>query len=79
MDELQWSRHFRCFPGQGGLDVESFLGRVLAAGYGGPLSLEIFKNFGQADPFRTAVDGRRSLLWLEERVSSPAGKTSRTR
>jgi 4-hydroxyphenylpyruvate dioxygenase len=80
MDELQWSRHFRCFPGQGALDVESFLGRVLAAGYAGPLSLEIFNDiFRQADPFRTAVDGRRSLLWLEERVSSPAVRTSRTR
>jgi 4-hydroxyphenylpyruvate dioxygenase len=80
MDELQWSRHFRCFPGQGALDVESFLRRVLAAGYGGPLSLEIFNDiFRQADPFRTAVDGRRSLLWLEERVSSAAGRTNRTR
>ena len=80
MDELQWSRHFRCFPGQGAFDLESFLGRVLAAGYGGPLSLEIFNDiFRQADPFRTAVDGRRSLLWLEERVSAPAGRTGQTR
>ena len=80
MDELQWSRHFRCFPGQGALDLESFLGRVLAAGYAGPLSLEIFNDiFRQADPFRTAVDGRRSLLWLEERVSAPARRTGRTR
>ena len=80
MDELQWSRHFRCFPGQGALDVESFLGRVLAAGYGGPLSLEIFNDiFRQADPFRTAVDGRRSLLWLEEHVSSPPEGTSQAR
>ena len=72
MDELQWSRHFRCFPGQGAFDLESFLARVLAAGYAGPLSLEIFNDiFRQADPFRTAVDGRRSLLWLEERVSAP--------
>ncbi len=80
MDELQWSRHFRCFPGQGDLDLESFLSRVLAAGYGGPLSLEIFNDiFRQADPFRTAVDGRRSLLWLEERVSSPARGAPRPR
>jgi 4-hydroxyphenylpyruvate dioxygenase len=78
MDELQWSRHFRCFPGQGSFDLESFLGRVLSAGYAGPLSLEIFNDiFRQADPFRTAVDGRRSLLWLEERVSGRAGNTSR--
>ncbi len=27
MDELQWSRHYRCFPGQGAFDLESFLGR----------------------------------------------------
>jgi 4-hydroxyphenylpyruvate dioxygenase len=72
MDELQWSRHYRCFPGQGSFDLESFVGRVLAAGYAGPLSLEIFNDiFRQADPFRTAVDGRRSLLWLEERVGDP--------
>ncbi len=79
MDELQWSRHYRCFPGQGAFDLETFLARVLAAGYAGPLSLEIFNDiFRQADPFRTAVDGRRSLLWLEERVSGrpPGGDGS---
>src|SRR6185312_8247163 len=75
MDELQWSRHYRCFPGQGAFDLAPFLGRVLAAGYAGPLSLEIFNDiFRQADPFRTAVDGRRSLLWLEERVSRQSGE-----
>ena len=79
MDELHWSRHYRCFPGQGSFDLESFLGRVLAAGYAGPLSLEIFNDiFRQADPFRTAVDGRRSLLWLEERVAArPPGPATR--
>jgi 4-hydroxyphenylpyruvate dioxygenase len=71
MDELQWSRHYRCFPGQGAFDLAPFLRRVLAAGYAGPLSLEIFNDiFRQADPFRTAVDGRRSLLWLEERADA---------
>jgi 4-hydroxyphenylpyruvate dioxygenase len=69
MDELQWSRHYRCFPGQGAFDLVSFLNHVFAAGYDGPLSLEIFNDvFRQADPFRTAVDGQRSLLWLEDRV-----------
>jgi 4-hydroxyphenylpyruvate dioxygenase len=73
MDELQWSRHHRCFPGQGAFDLASFLDRVLAAGYRGPLSLEVFNDvFRQADPFRTAVDGRRSLLWLEDRISGPS-------
>ncbi|HXT88092.1 MAG TPA: TIM barrel protein [Trebonia sp.] len=77
MDELQWSRHYRCFPGQGAFDLGSFLRRVLAAGYAGPLSLEIFNDiFRQADPFRTAVDGRRSLLWLEERADASAPSDS---
>lgn len=40
MDVLSWSRHFRNFPGQGGLDVTGFLRAVLASGYAGPLSLE---------------------------------------
>ena len=73
MDELQWSRHFRCFPGQGGFDLVTFASRVLATGYAGPLSLEIFNDvFRQSDPFRTAVDGRRSLLWLEEGIRRPS-------
>jgi 4-hydroxyphenylpyruvate dioxygenase len=67
MDVLQWSRHYRCFPGQGGFDLPSFLEHVLAAGYTGPLSLEVFNDvFRQADPQRMAVDAMRSLLLLEE-------------
>jgi 4-hydroxyphenylpyruvate dioxygenase len=67
MDILQWSRHYRCFPGQGGFDLPDFMEHVLAAGYTGPLSLEVFNDhFRQADPYRIAVDGHRSLLALEE-------------
>ena len=77
MDELQWSRHFRCFPGQGALDVEFFLGRVLAAGYGGPLSLEIFNDiFRQADPFRTAVE-RPPVTALAGRARQLPGREHR--
>ena len=74
MDVLQWSRHYRCFPGQGGFDLADFLGHVLAAGYAGPLSLEVFNDvFRQADPERMAVDAMRSLLLLEEaRLPLPA-------
>ena len=69
MDVLQWSRHHRCFPGQGAFDVADFVGRVLATGYDGPLSLEVFNDvFRQADPDRTAVDAMRSLLVLENRL-----------
>jgi len=67
MEVLQWSRHYRCFPGQGGFDLPAFVQHVLATGYGGPLSLEVFNDvFRQADPERMAVDGMRSLLLLEE-------------
>ena len=67
MDVLQWSRHHRCFPGQGGFDLTGFLAHVLAAGYGGPLSLEVFSDtFRQAEPESTAVNAMRSLLYLEE-------------
>ncbi len=67
MDVLQWSRHYRCFPGQGGFDLPAFVQHVLATGYAGPLSLEVFNDvFRQADPRRMAIDAMRSLLLLEE-------------
>ncbi|SFM82439.1 4-hydroxyphenylpyruvate dioxygenase [Pseudonocardia ammonioxydans] len=72
MDVLSWSRHHRLFPGQGGFDLPAFLAPVLAAGYAGPLSLEVFNDvFRQADPLRTAVDARRSLLALAEATALP--------
>ncbi len=69
MDVLQWSRHYRCFPGQGGFDLAGFMGHVAAAGYRGPWSLEVFNDvFRQADPDRIAVDAMRSLLALAAAV-----------
>ncbi|KOV62086.1 bifunctional sugar phosphate isomerase/epimerase/4-hydroxyphenylpyruvate dioxygenase family protein [Streptomyces sp. MMG1121] len=71
MDVLQWSRHHRCFPGQGGFDVAGLLRHVLKAGYRGPLSLEVFNDvFRQADAGSTAVDAHRSLLLLQEAVGA---------
>ncbi|MFI2203408.1 bifunctional sugar phosphate isomerase/epimerase/4-hydroxyphenylpyruvate dioxygenase family protein [Streptomyces sp. NPDC020192] len=71
MDVLQWSRHHRCFPGQGGFDVTRLLRHVLKAGYQGPLSLEVFNDvFRQADAGSTAVDAHRSLLLLQEAVGA---------
>ena len=76
MDVLQWSRHYRCFPGQGGLDVAAVLRETLAAGYAGPLSLEVFNDvFRAADPERMAVDAMRSLLILEDAL--PATRRAR--
>ncbi|NEK56361.1 sugar phosphate isomerase/epimerase and 4-hydroxyphenylpyruvate domain-containing protein [Geodermatophilus sabuli] len=70
MDVLQWSRHHRLFPGQGAFDLPAFLGAVLAAGYTGPLSLEVFNDvYRQSDPVRTAIDAMRSLRWLEEALA----------
>ncbi|MCZ2850479.1 bifunctional sugar phosphate isomerase/epimerase/4-hydroxyphenylpyruvate dioxygenase family protein [Modestobacter sp. VKM Ac-2978] len=70
MDVLQWSRHHRLFPGQGAFDLPGFLGAVLATGYRGPLSLEVFNDvYRQSDPARTAVDAMRSLQWLEEALA----------
>ncbi|GAA2851584.1 sugar phosphate isomerase/epimerase and 4-hydroxyphenylpyruvate domain-containing protein [Pseudonocardia halophobica] len=71
MDVLQWSRHHRLFPGQGAFDLPGFLAPVLAAGYTGPLSLEVFNDvFRQADPARAAVDAHRSLLALAEATAA---------
>ncbi|HEX5620955.1 MAG TPA: TIM barrel protein, partial [Solirubrobacteraceae bacterium] len=73
MDVLQWSRHYRCFPGQGAFDLADFVRRVLDAGYTGPLSLEVFNDvFRQADPDRIAVDAMRSLRVLEDRLPASA-------
>jgi 4-hydroxyphenylpyruvate dioxygenase len=66
MDTLSWSRHFRNFPGQGELPVADFLRAVLAAGYRGPLSLEVFNDAFRAGPTRIlARDGLRSLILVE--------------
>lgn len=71
MDVLSWSRHHRLFPGQGELPVAPFLAGVLRAGYGGPLSLEIFNDEFRAAPSRRiARDARRSLTWLQDQVGS---------
>ncbi|HEX2072143.1 MAG TPA: TIM barrel protein [Geodermatophilus sp.] len=76
MDVLQWSRHHRLFPGQGAFDLPEFLRHVLATGYAGPLSLEVFNDvFRQSDPARTAVDAMRSLGWLEEALARRAPET----
>ncbi|ASR39429.1 4-hydroxyphenylpyruvate dioxygenase [Prauserella marina] len=67
MDVLQWSRHHRLFPGQGSFDLATFTTAVLATGYRGPLSLEVFNDvFRQSAPDRAAVDAMRSLIALEE-------------
>lgn len=70
MDVLEWSRHYRNFPGQGDLDVAAFLTPIIANGYTGPLSLEVFNDKFRAAPgVSTTSDAIRSLLYLEEQVA----------
>ncbi|WP_187775026.1 bifunctional sugar phosphate isomerase/epimerase/4-hydroxyphenylpyruvate dioxygenase family protein [Halomonas binhaiensis] len=77
MDVLQWSRHFRCFPGQGRMPLKAFMTELAKTGYDGPLSLEIFSDAFRAAPTEiTALDGLRSLILLESLVEgAPWSKT----
>lgn len=74
MDFLSWSRHFRCFPGQGDLPMLDFMQALLLSGYDGLLSLEIFNDQFRAGSARhVAVDGHRSLIYLMDQLR---GKSS---
>jgi 4-hydroxyphenylpyruvate dioxygenase len=65
LDVLSWSRHFRCFPGQGNLALQDFMQSIEATGYSGPLSLEIFNDQFRAQSAKeVAIDGMRSLVLL---------------
>ncbi len=65
MDYLSWSRHHRCFPGQGQLNLDQFMERLSQTGYDGPLSLEIFNDqFRAGNAEDVALDGHRSLIYL---------------
>ncbi|MHA6297997.1 bifunctional sugar phosphate isomerase/epimerase/4-hydroxyphenylpyruvate dioxygenase family protein [Devosia sp. CAU 1758] len=69
MDLLYWSRHFRNMPGEGDLPVVDFTRAVIATGYSGPLSLEIFNDqFRSGSPRTIAMDGHRSLIFLMDQV-----------
>ncbi len=69
MDLLYWSRHFRCMPGEGDLDVTGFMRAVAATGYRGPASLEVFNDqFRGGNPGQLARDGHRALVALLDDV-----------
>ncbi|MDE2363427.1 MAG: sugar phosphate isomerase/epimerase and 4-hydroxyphenylpyruvate domain-containing protein [Hyphomicrobiales bacterium] len=69
LDVLSWSRHFRCFPGQGDLPVTDFMRAVQDTGYAGPWSLEIFNDqFRASSTARVARDGLRSLVDLADKL-----------
>ena len=69
MDLLYWSRHFRNMPGEGDLDVVGFMRAVMATGYDGPVSLEIFNDQFRGGQARTiAHDGYCSIINLIDEV-----------
>jgi 4-hydroxyphenylpyruvate dioxygenase len=69
MDVINWSRHFRCFPGQGDFPLLDFMDAVLDTGYQGLLSLEIFNDqFRAGSPRGVALDGQRSLIYLMDQL-----------
>ena len=69
MDLLYWSRHFRNMPGEGDLAVTDFMRAVMATGYDGPISREIFNDqFRGGSPTTIAQDGHRSLIALMDEV-----------
>jgi 4-hydroxyphenylpyruvate dioxygenase len=74
MDYLSWSRHYRCFPGQGELPVDAFMEALQATDFDGLLSLEIFNDRFRAGSARSvAVDGQRSLLFMLDQLQRRTG------
>ncbi|PTY37831.1 hypothetical protein BGP77_15260 [Saccharospirillum sp. MSK14-1] len=66
MDHLSWSRHYRCFPGQGELQMRDFMTALAETRYDGPLSHEIFNDvFRTGRSRQTARDGLHSYKLLK--------------
>jgi len=79
MDVMNWSRHFRCFPGQGDFPLTEFMDAVSATGYSGLLSLEIFNDqFRAGSPRSVAVDGQRSLVYLMDQMRDVSGALAKS-
>lgn len=74
MDYLSWSRHYRCFPGQGDLAIDEFMDALHATGFDGLLSLEIFNDRFRAGSARSvAIDGQRSLIVMLDELRRRTG------
>jgi 4-hydroxyphenylpyruvate dioxygenase len=74
MDYLSWSRHYRCFPGQGDLPIDDFMLALHATGFDGLLSLEIFNDRFRAGSARSvAIDGQRSLIVMLDELRRRTG------
>jgi 3-dehydroshikimate dehydratase len=78
MDYVSWSRHYRCYPGQGELAIDAFMETLQATGFDGLISLEIFNDSFRAGSARSvAIDGQRSLLVMFDELRRRTGATVR--
>lgn len=74
MDALNWSRHFRCMPGQGDFALADYAAAVRKTGYEGWWSLEIFNDrFRAGSAGQVARDGLRGLRVLHDTVGRMIG------
>ena len=75
------SRHYRCFPGQGELDVTGFMTAALDSGYAGTISLEVFNDEFRSSPARTNAVGRDAFAAVAGRADrpGPAGSSASAR
>jgi 4-hydroxyphenylpyruvate dioxygenase len=74
MDYLSWSRHYRCYPGQGELAIDAFMDALQATDFDGLISLEIFNDRFRAGSARNvAIDGQRSLLVMFDELRDRTG------
>ena len=74
MDTLNWSRHFRCMPGQGDFPLADYAAAIRRIGYDGYFSLEIFN-----DRFRSTSAGRTTTISTRSpssRGSWPMGRST---
>jgi len=68
-DIINWSRHFRCYPGDGYFDLLSFVTKLIKIGYNGPISLEIFNDdLRKISPRVAAFDGMLAMKNLQDKL-----------
>ena len=68
VDALTLRRNHSRMPGEGDFDVAGFLRAVLATGYSGTVSLEIYNEKTPESPLVTARAAMHSMLLVEERA-----------
>lgn len=74
LDALSLRRNYPRMPGQGDFDVAGFLRSVVATGYKGSVSVEIFNEGTSEAPLATARAAMHALLLVEARARSASGR-----